>query len=309
MLEIMERVPLASCSTYHVGGPARFGAYAATIEELQEAIAFAAEKKIPYRVLGGGSNLLVSDDGYDGLIIWYKDKSVDVDAEAAVVRAGAGAVTAAVAGVAVRAGLMGFEWAAGVPGTIGGAVYGNAGASGGEMKDSVSVVTVFAGGALQLISNGECRFAYRHSRFKKDGSIIVSVELQLARAEDPRAPEQRMKEVLAYRNQTQPKGAASSGCVFKNYEPQGGETERLAHAGVPAQFLDAHRVPTGWLVEHAQLKGTVRGGARVSDVHGNFIVTERGATAADIFALIAEIKKKVREKFGIEIEEEITLLH
>ena len=108
MLEIMEQIPLAPLSTFHVGGAARYGAYANSVEELQEALAFAVEKKIPYRVLGGGSNLLVADDGYPGLILWYKDKTVDVDAENAVVRAGAGAVTAAVAGAAARAGVAGF---------------------------------------------------------------------------------------------------------------------------------------------------------------------------------------------------------
>lgn len=308
MLEIMEQIPLAPLSTFHVGGAARYGAYANSVEELQEALAFAVEKKIPYRVLGGGSNLLVADDGYPGLILWYKDKTVDVDAENAVVRAGAGAVTAAVAGAAARAGLTGFEWAAGVPGTIGGAVYGNAGASGNEMKDAVSVVTVFDSGEIKLFSRGECGFAYRHSAFKKSGAIIISVELQLSHADSAAAPAAKMKEVLEYRMQTQPKGVASSGCTFKNYEPKKSEILKLAALGVPSKFLDELRVPTGWLIEHAGLKGFSVGSARVSEVHGNFIEAGAGATAADIFALIAEIKKEIREKFHIDIEEEITLL-
>lgn len=309
MLEIKTDFPLAKISTYKVGGNAAFVAYPATLDELREAIAWAADHNLPMRVLGGGSNLLVSDEGFDGLIIFYSDKTITVDAKSGTVLAGAGAVTAAVAGATVREGLAGFEWAVGVPGTIGGAIYGNAGASGGEMKDSVVRVSAFENNALRIFTNEECEFGYRRSYFKKNNAIILGVELRLDVAADPLQPKEKMLSVLQYRNETQPKGLASSGCTFKNYEiKDDAEAVRLKALDIPQDFLDKKRIPTGWLIERAKLKDVCVGGACVSHVHGNFIVNQGDATATDISKLISVIKTRVFEVFGISIEEEITLL-
>lgn len=308
MLEIKENVSLAEHSTFHVGGPARYAVAVGSVEELQEAIAWARTNKCVWRVLGSGSNLLVSDAGYKGLIIWYRDKLVNVDEESGFVEVGAGALTAVVAGATARAGLTGFEWAAGVPGTIGGAIFGNAGASGGEMKDAVREVYVLEKKGLKTYKAEECGFVYRGSRFKKDCGVIVGATLRLARAENSGEPIEKMKETLRYRSETQPKGLASSGCTFKNYEPTDGEFAALREKNVPENFLTAHRIPSGWLIEQLGLKGHQIGTARVSEVHGNFIVNEGTARAADIMALIEFMKAKVRETFGIDIEEEITIL-
>lgn len=308
MLEIKENVSLAEHSTFHVGGPARWAVIVASVEELQEAIAWAKTNKCPWRVLGSGSNLLVSDAGFKGLIIWYRDKSVNVDEESGFVEVGAGALTAVVAGATARAGLTGFEWAAGVPGTVGGAIFGNAGASGGEMKDAVREVYVLEKKGLKTYKVEECGFVYRGSRFKTEGGVIVGATLRLAHAENSGEPMEKMKETLRYRSETQPKGLASSGCTFKNYEPTDVEFAALRAKNVPENFLIAHRIPSGWLIEQSGLKGHQIGTARVSDVHGNFIVNEGDARATDIVALIDYIKSKVRETFGIDIEEEITIL-
>ncbi len=308
MLDIKENEPLAKHSTFGVGGNALFGIAAHTVAELQEAITFADEKKLPWRVLGGGSNLLVSDVGFPGVIIWYQNRDLLIEGNAVI--AGAGAITAAVAGASVRAGLTGFEWGAGVPGTIGGAVHGNAGATGGEMKDSVVSVSVLENGEVKKYSAAECKFGYRDSVFKNlPHAIILSATLQLAHAADAAGPVAKMREVLEYRIKTQPKGVPSSGCTFKNVEIEERAVPQLRAFGVPENFLAAHRVPAGWLIEKANLKGAVQGGAKISEVHGNFMVTAPGATAADIAALIDLAKEKVAAQFGVQLHEEITRLN
>lgn len=308
MLDIKENVPLSEHSTFHIGGAARYAVAVSTVDELQEAIAWAKTSKVTWRVLGSGSNVLVSDAGYKGLIIWYRDKSVNVDEESGFIEVGAGALTAVVAGAIARAGLTGFEWAAGVPGTIGGAIYGNAGASGGEMKDSVREVHVLEKKGIKTYKLDECEFKYRSSRFKTNPGVIVGATMKCPRAENSIEPMEKMKEVLKYRMDTQPKGLASSGCIFKNYEPTGDEISELQKKNVPENFLAAHRIPTGWLIEQSGLKGFQIGGAQISPVHGNFIVSTGDTKSSDILAVIEQVKSVVREKFGVELEEEISIV-
>lgn len=308
MLEIKENSALGALSTFQLGGAAAFAVTVLSREELQEVLALAAEKGWRYRVLGGASNLLVTEAGFSGLIIWYRDKHVEIDPASGRVIAAAGALSAQVAGMCARVGLAGFEWAVGVPGTIGGAVYGNAGASGGEMKDVVVSVDVYEDGAVRTYTNAQCEFAYRHSIFKSRSAVILSATLQLQHAAEAGDPQKKVLEVLRYRQETQPKGFASTGCIFKNYEPLDSEIEQLAAKGVPEQFLTARRVPAGWLIEHAGLKGEVSGGARVSEIHGNFIVNGGEATATDIETLIERIRARVAETFGVTLTEEITIL-
>lgn len=292
MLPLKENEPLAIHSTYKVGGAARWAVTVDNAEDLVAAIQFAQEKNIPWRVLGGGSNFLAPDAGYAGLIIWYTDRALNISVESGVVEVGAGATTAYVAGQTASVGLTGLEWAAGVPGTIGGAIFGNAGAAGGETKDVVQKVLVWEKGITREYDRTACVFGYRHSRFKKNYAVILRGWLQLARALDPEIPQEKIKEVLAYRANTQPKGLSSAGCVFKNYEPS---------AGSP-------RLSAGKLIDDAGLKGTTIGGAQISEAHGNFIVNTGTATATDILALIDLVKKTVLGKFGILLEEEITIL-
>lgn len=308
MLDIKENVPLSQHSTFQVGGAARYAVAVQTVDELQEAIDWAKTNKVPWRVLGSGSNVLVSDTGFKGLIIWYRDKSLSIDEESGYIEVAAGALTAVVAGAIARAGLTGFEWAAGVPGTIGGAIYGNAGASGGEMKDTIREVFVFEKKGLKTYKLDECQFKYRSSRFKSNPGVIVGATMKCARAEQGVEPLEKVKEVLKYRMDTQPKGLASSGCIFKNYEPSDQEIQALQKKNIPENFLSNRRIPTGWLIENAGLKGFQIGTAQISPVHGNFIVNVGDANAADILAVIDHVKKTVQEKFGIEIEEEISIV-
>lgn len=308
-MQIEEYTPLAPHCTFRIGGSARYSAQCVDEHEVARTLSWARKQGVAWRALGSGSNTLVCEDGFHGLIIFYRGANIRIDTTHARVTADAGALTATVATAAAHAGLAGFEWAVGVPGTIGGAVCGNAGAMGGEMKDVVANVRVMdADGGAQEFNSDACAFRYRHSRFKHERVIILSATLQLTAATYPDTPLTRMRKVLQYRMSTQPKGVASCGCTFKNYECTDAEVAALRARGVPEQFLQVRRVPAGWLIEHAGLKGERSGGASISTVHANFMVSEPVATSADIRALIVHIKDTVHARFGVQLTEEIVVL-
>ncbi len=301
--------PMAPHTYLKIGGPARLYLEAADADALVRAVSEAKRLEIPWAVIGGGSNLLVSDEGYEGLVVVPREMAIRIEGERVV--ASAGAVTALVARKAAEAGLAGFAWGVGVPGTIGGAVVGNAGCFDGEMKDAVEAVDVFdpATGERKAIAGAECGFAYRESRFKLEPFIVLGVTLCL-KPGDPAAIKAEMDAVAAKRQGTQPQGAFTAGCLFKNVDlvpPQ--DVDKLRHeAEVPAEFLAARRVPAGWLIDRLGLKGTTVGKAQVSPVHGNFLVNLGGATAQDVLALSSLVKMKVRDGLGILLEDEVRYL-
>lgn len=290
---------LASYTTFKIGGPAKYLVPVKSIDELKQAIALAQEHHLDYFIFGGGSNMLVSDEGFDGMAIKIEMNASSVADDCVV--ADAGMLTAALARAAIDGGLTGFEWGIGVPGTVGGAVRGNAGAFGGEMKDVVESVEALLDGEVHTFSNVSCAFGYRDSIFKKNGGIVLGVTLKL-KPDAERNGLKKMMEYLDKRNKTQPKGAASTGCIFKNYE----FTEPDPRwENVPEEFLVKKRISAGWFIEQAGMKGERIGDAAVSDVHGNFILNMGHATAADVRALVVKVKERVAEKFGIDLEEEI----
>lgn len=304
--------PMAKHTTFKIGGPAAFYVVVSDSDKLVQLLRFLDEQGIPHFYLGGGSNMLVNDTGYDGVVIKYTAKNIDIRGNRVV--ADAGCSTAEVARESVKANLTGFEWGVGVPGTIGGAVRGNAGAMGKEMKDDVLGVDVYMDGEIAQLSNADCRFAYRHSRFKEHPAMILRVTLEL----EPSESKDGMKKALAalqYRNETQPKGVASTGCIFKNVDIELNENNRArlleqfdTGEQVIQQFLRVGKISAGWLVEHVGLKGTKVGQAEISPVHGNFIVNLGGATAADVQSLIEQAKQKVYDTYGYELEEEIYIV-
>ncbi len=296
-----EGVPMARYTTFKIGGPAKYFVPVKSVDELQKAFALAQKHSLNYFVFGGGSNMLVADEGFDGLAIKMEMNAYSVADDTVVVDAGV--VTAILTRAAIDAGLTGFEWGIGVPGTVGGAVRGNAGAFGGEMKDVVESVQALVDGEVHTFSNAECTFRYRHSIFKENGGVVLGVTLKL-KPDAERGGVKKMMEFLDRRNKTQPKGAASTGCIFKNYEFVE-VNSAWAEKNIPQEFLDKKRISAGWLIEQAGMKGEKVGGAEVSAAHGNFIVNSGHATAADVRALIANSKEKVAEKFGIDLEEEI----
>lgn len=306
MLNIQESVPMDKQTTFRVGGPARFFVEVKDVEELKEALRYAAENKLEFFILGGGSNLLVSDKGFDGLVIKIKFSEVQVMDE--MIEIGAGVPLAKVVRTAAEAGLAGMEWASGIPGTFGGAVRGNAGAFGGETKDVLESVQVLNAENLEIIecTQDECEYGYRSSKFKHNPHfVILSGRIRLKKG-DAAEIQKKGQEIIAGRVAKQPQGG-SAGSFFIN--PVVDKDELIAEfekeKGVKSK---EHKVPAGWLIEKADLKGKRIGGAQVSDIHPNYILNVDKATAEDVIILSSFIKQQIRDKFGVQLREEVQFL-
>lgn len=305
-----KRDELMSRHTYlKIGGPAALFVSIENADDLVRAVQTAKKHAIPFAVIGGGSNLLVADEGYRGVVIEAAFRSATVEGER--LKADAGAFTVRVSKMASEAGLVGFEWGSGVPGTIGGAVYGNAGCFGGEMCDAVESVDAYdvTNDRRVTYANADCRFAYRESRFKHEPHVILSATLKLAIG-DKLASMAKLEVISAKRKDTQPQGAFSAGCLFKNYEYHDDNALQIAerHLEIPAQMKSQKRIAAGWLIDQAGLKGTTVGKAQVSLVHGNFLVNLGGARAQDVIALSSLVKMKIRDAYGIMLQDEVQLL-
>lgn len=313
-LRVREHEPMARHTNFRIGGPARYYVEARTPEEIQRAMTVARSAGLAWFVLGGGSNTLVADAGFDGLVVQLASRDIRVDGTR--VTAGAGAISAAVARAAGDAGLTGFEWAISLPGTIGGAVRGNAGCFGGETKDVVERVVVLDGNnELRIMNHGnvECGFRYRHSTFKEHPEWIILEVMLVLRSDDPAACNARMDEHLTRRKTKQPLERPSAGCLFANVEVKtlnAEQLDRLEAATTGAWRTVAHdgQIPTGWLIERLGLKGHRVGNVMVSEKHGNFVINLGGGTAADVLALIAVVQQRSREAYGIELREEVQRL-
>ncbi|MBI2626141.1 MAG: UDP-N-acetylmuramate dehydrogenase [Candidatus Nealsonbacteria bacterium] len=285
-MQFQKNILLKNYTTFKIGGPAKYFCAIKDKEELVEAIAFAKKGQLPFFVLGGGSNLLVSDKGFKGLVLKIQDLRLRI--KDSTIYAGAGASLTELVNAAANAGLSGMEWAAGIPGaTVGGAIRGNAGAFEVEMKDIVRKVEAFDANDLRfkIYDLRDCGFSYRSSIFKKNPNlIIISAELNLKK-NNKRKVREKMKEILNYRMDKHPK-FPSAGSIFKNFE----------------------NIRARDLIEKAGLKGKKIGGAQISDQHANFIINTGRAKAKDVLALIDLAKKEVKNKLGVAIEEEIQIL-
>ena len=296
---LKEDIPLAKFTTFNIGGRAKYLFEGSNKREIIEAVSIAKQEGLPFFILGGGSNLLVDDKGYPGLVIKIQNSGLKIQKENSKFKvvAEAGTFLSLLVSRAAENTLSGLEWAIGVPGTLGGAIYGNAGAFGKSMKDIVKEVEVFDARDLQVktYSLEDCRFDYRESIFKKDKNLIIlSAVLELEKGEKKEI-ENKMKRYLSERKKKQPIGLASAGSVFKNpSSAQTSGTERELSAGE--------------LIEKCGLKGRSIGGAKISEKHANFIINLGGARFSDVRRLIDLVKKKVRLKFGIELEEELQYL-
>lgn len=305
-----ENEPLAKHVNFRIGGPARFFVEARSSDDIVAAVTMAKDNALPYFILGGGSNTLVSDEGFLGLVIKAANRNVKIEGER--VTAEAGAISAAVARQTADKGLRGFEWAISLPGTIGGGVRGNAGCFGGEMKDSVESVRVLRDGEVIDIPASDMHFGYRHSVLKDEayrGDVVLQATFKLTPGNREQAM-QLLNDNLAGRKASQPLGSSSAGCMFKNYEvTSDAELERIAaQAAVPEAMAKAHRLGAGWLIDQLGLKGLKVGEAQVSPQHGNFLLNTGQAKAKDIRELISRIKAKARDVYGIQLQEEVQYL-
>lgn len=300
---VRENVPLKNHTTFHIGGPARYFFIAKTTENIKRAIRAAREHDIPYFLLSGGSNVLVSDKGFQGLVIKventnYTIKGTKVWAESGV------SVTTLVRETTQR-GLAGLEWAGGLPGTVGGAVRGNAGAFGGEIKDSIAQVEVLdKKGNKKMFSKKQSQFAYRSSLFKRKGFTVLSVTFELNKGNKEEI-QATAKSHIEYRKERHPLEYPNAGSIFKNCDV------KKVSKKIQQEFADVIKqdpfpiIPTAAIISKAKVPGLRIGGAQVSEKHPNYIVNRGNATANDVVSLIKKVKQKIQTKFHIALEEEI----
>ena len=309
LLTLIENEPLAAHTIFRIGGPARL----LRREEREIACpcgrAGECRRHVPWEILGGGSNVLASDKGFDGLIIQPANREWGINGQR--ITCEAGALMTVVARKAAEVGLTGFEWAVTVPGTIGGAIFGNAGCFGGEMKDVVTSVDAYriADGKRVTLSREECRFGYRDSLFKHERHLILGCSLKLA-AGDAAAALAKLDEYIAQRKEEQPLGTASAGCMFKNYSFSNDTdiTKLRDEVDIPPAFIEARRIPAGWLVERAGFKGYRLGNVAVSEKHANFLVNLGGGTADEVAQLVSIIQMRVRDQYGIPLKTEVQFI-
>lgn len=271
--------PLSQLSTFGIGGPVRFFAEVSRVEDLQTLMRYCNAQKLPFFVLGKGSNVLFDDQGFDGLVILNKISFCHFDWP--IVHAGAGYSFSLLGNQTARKGWSGLEFASGIPGSVGGAVYMNAGASGLETCEPLIEATfVTQEGKIEVLTREQIAFSYRFSSFQKRKGAIVSAKFLLNPC--PKARKKQL-DIIEYRTRTQPYREKSAGCVFRN----------------------PPSCSAGKLIELSGLKGKGIGGAAVSTKHANFIVNKAGATSKEILELAAFVKGVVKEKTGVELEMEI----
>lgn len=283
---VFQDEPMKSHTTFRVGGPADYFVCPNSVEEVKAIVALCQKDEVPYYILGNGSNLLVGDKGYRGVVIQiYKEMNkIEVQDECILVEAGA--LLSRIGSVALEAELSGFEFAAGIPGTIGGAVVMNAGAYGGEMKDVLEKVTVLTpDGEVKELSNAELELGYRTSIVAKKGYIVLNAVIKLNTG-DKEAIRERMNELKVQRTTKQPLEYPSAGSTFKR----------------PTGYF------AGKLIQDAGLRGFQVGGAQVSEKHCGFVINKDNATAADIVELMRQVSAIVKDKFGVELEPEVKRL-
>ena len=286
---------LAPFTTFKVGGPADFFVQASRAADVKAALAAARAERMPVTILGGGSNVLISDAGIRGLVVRMHGGEVTALSER-LIRADGGITINGLVRWTINRGVAGLEAWAGTPGTVGGAVHGNAHFKGrliGELVDSVELLD--ADGRTVQVGAADMEFGYDRSRLQRTHEMVLTADFKVGTG-DPAALRGVARESLAYRKRTQPLESASAGCIFQNPDPA---TDRVPE-GIPPS--------AGALVDRAGLKGRHEGAARVSTTHGNFIVNEGTASAGDIRELIERCRHEVRSKFGVELRDEIVYL-
>jgi len=286
-------VPLAPFTTFKVGGPAQWLLETTSADELVDALRIAHTSGVGVTLLGGGSNVLIGDRGVNGLVLRPRGGQIE-QMSGERVRADAPTTINGLVRWTVHRGIAGLEAWAGTPGTVGGAIYGNAHFGGRLISELVESVRLASrDGSVREVPQGDMEFGYDRSRLQKTGEVLLSAVFRVSRG-DPAALRDVARKSLAYRKKTQPLETPSAGCIFQN--PDAAQVP----AGIPAS--------AGALVDRAGLKGAGRGDARVSAAHGNFIVNEGHATAADIRGLIDLCRGRVQEQFGVTLQEEIVYL-
>ncbi len=280
---VQDDAPLAPHTWFRLGGTADALARPRTAEELAALMRRCKAEQIPFKVLGGGSNVLVRDEGFRGVVIHLESPAFsDVTLRGPRIEVGAAVPLTALISRTARAGLAGLESLTGIPGTVGGSLRGNSGGRNGTIGQYARRATVLdAASEIQVRERDDLCFSYRHSNL--DEPVILSAEFELEQ-DDPEAVVKRMRRIWIVKKENQPYGHQSSGCIFKNPSPD---------------------LSASTLIDQAGMKGLRVGGAEVSDRHANYIVAQPGATSADVLALIDQIRRRVWERFGYDLELQI----
>jgi UDP-N-acetylmuramate dehydrogenase len=308
MIDIKKNIPLAPLTTFHIGGEALYYTEAHTASDVIEAVEYAKELKVPALIFGGGSNILFADAGFPGLVIHFVASGIEVHGDKLIAYAGAKLLDVIL--VAEEEGLSGLEKLSGIPGFLGGAIRGNAGAFGSEIKNYLKSVTAvnLRTGILKVFIQTECEFSYRKSLFKdnKDWAII-SAEFVFQEHQSSDMLASIRKDTIAKREAKHPQDAWCAGSFFMNpyVEKQDLLDEFEAEAGVPSKD---GKLPAGWLINHVGLRGKKIGGAQVSLLHPNYVLNTGEATAEDVLILASLIKTKVRDELGIRLQEEVQMI-
>lgn len=307
MKEIRKNVSLAPLTTFCIGGFAEYFVDVCCTDEVVEALAWAREHGHDVFLLGGGSNVVISDKGIKGLTLHVS--SQEMRRTGNEIWCFAGCSLQDLIGYAQKNSLAGMEKMAGIPGSVGGAVRGNAGAFGTETKDCLARVRAVhvSTGQTRWFEKAECDFAYRGSFFKYTNEWIITEAEFLFTSGDSQSLFDVMRETVAARNAKQDQSVASAGSFFMNPKVDNPTILEAFESDMGTRSRDS-RVPAGWLIDQLQLRGTKRGGAVISPQHSNYIINTGGATAADVIELKEYIQKKVREAFGVELDTEVRII-
>ena len=298
-VQLFVNAPLARHTRFEIGGPARMLANISSVEALAETLQLARDSGTPHTVIGGGTNLIVDDAGFPGVVIRYVRKDIEIDGGR--VRVEAGAMLQDLVDQTINAGLQGLETMTGIPGWVGGAIYGNAGAYGRSIQECVETVRYFDGSKICELTVDQAEFKYRSSVFKSCKSwIVLDATLKLTPA-DPAELRATADGIFKIRNEKYPPTMKCAGSIFKNLMladlPPG--------VMIPDRGIREGKVPSAYFLEAVGAKGLSIGGLRVADYHANLIYNEGGGTARDLWHLIETLKIGVWEKFGIRLEEEV----
>jgi UDP-N-acetylmuramate dehydrogenase len=300
-VSVSEGALLSRYTRFEIGGPANVLVQAASEEAFAEAFEVSQASGASCSVIGDGTNLIVSDEGFDGIVLRLATR--DIRSHGALVRAEAGAELQALVDYCIAHGLRGLETMTGIPGSVGAAVYGNAGAYGHSIDQRVERVFMLDGGSFRSLTAAECHFRYRESIFKQHKHwIILSVELRMTPA--PAAElRQTADEIMQLRLAKYPVTMKCAGSIFKNLILA--ELPAPIRRQIPERVIREGKVPSAYFLEQVGAKGVRSGGVRVADYHANLIYNEGNGTAAELCALIDELKARVRARFGLELEEEV----
>ena len=300
-VSVQRDVPLSEHTRFGIGGPADFYIETSNPASFAQALALIRASGLDWVVIGGGTNLIVSDKGFRGVCL--KLTSDRISADGLTVEAEAGAVLQSLVDFTVDRGMAGLQTMTGIPGSVGAAVYGNAGAYGHSIQERVRRVRFLDGEIVREFGNAECQFHYRESVFKRNKQwIIVSTTLEMEPGDAAQLRE-TADGILAVRNRKYPPTMRCAGSIFKNFLLA--ELPQTVAAEIPAKAIIEGKVPSAWFLEQVGAKGMKRGGIEVADYHANLIYNAGGGTARDLVAIVTELKDRIRRRWDIPLQEEV----